>query len=137
MRTPGSTPLRCTRRARAAGSWGRRESNTDIVRLITRRQSAVARASWSSCCSSPPSRWGIILYKVWQFRRAARQSATFLDVFRKSSKFSEVQAVCRTLAESPLVGLFQSGYAELNSQLRQAAPADAAQAGGAPPDVQP
>jgi biopolymer transport protein TolQ len=39
-------------------------------------------------------------------------------VFRKSSKFSEVQAVCRTLADSPLVGLFQSGYTELNSQLR-------------------
>ena len=65
--------------------------------------------------------WGIILYKIWQFDRAERQTSTFLDVFRKSSKFSEVQAVCRTLAESPLVGLFQAGYAELNAQLRAAA----------------
>ena len=48
----------------------------------------------------------------------SRQSSTFLDIFRKSSKFSEVQAVCRTLSASPLVGLFQSGYTELNSQLR-------------------
>jgi biopolymer transport protein TolQ len=64
--------------------------------------------------------WGVILYKLWTFRRAARQSATFLDVFRKSSKFSEVHAVCKTLSESPLVGIFQSGYAELNTQLRQA-----------------
>jgi biopolymer transport protein TolQ len=63
--------------------------------------------------------WGVILYKLWTFRRAARQSATFLDVFRKSSKFSEVHAVCKTLSESPLVGIFQSGYAELNTQLRQ------------------
>ena len=39
-------------------------------------------------------------------------------MFRKSAKFSEVQAVCPTLAASPLVGLFQSGYAELNTQLR-------------------
>ena len=62
--------------------------------------------------------WGIILLKQWQFRRANRQSASFLDVFRRSSKFSEVQAVCRTLTESPLVGLFQAGYAELNAQLR-------------------
>lgn len=62
--------------------------------------------------------WGIILYKQWQFRRAERQSLAFLDVFRKSSKFSEVQAVCRTLAESPLVSLFQAGYAELTAQLR-------------------
>ncbi len=64
--------------------------------------------------------WGIILYKLWMFRRAALQSATFLDVFRKSSKFSEVHAVCKTLADSPLVGIFQSGYAELNTQLRLA-----------------
>ncbi len=44
----------------------------------------------------------------------------FLDVFRRSSKFSEVQAVCRSLEQSPLVGLFQAGYAELTAQLRQA-----------------
>jgi biopolymer transport protein TolQ len=66
--------------------------------------------------------WGVILYKLWTFRRADRQSATFLDVFRKSSKFSEVHAVCKTLADSPLVGIFQSGYAELNTQLRQQSP---------------
>jgi biopolymer transport protein TolQ len=44
-------------------------------------------------------------------------------VFRRSSKFSEVQAVCRSLEQSPLVGLFQSGYTELTGQLRQIAPA--------------
>lgn len=64
--------------------------------------------------------WAIILYKLWQFRRAEAHTASFLEVFRKSSKFSEVQAVCRSLAASPLVGLFQTGYAELSTQLRQA-----------------
>lgn len=68
--------------------------------------------------------WAIIFYKIWAFRRSARQTSSFLDVFRKSNKFSEVQAVCRSLGESPLVGLFQSGYAELTAQLRQAAPSD-------------
>jgi biopolymer transport protein TolQ len=62
--------------------------------------------------------WAIILFKLWTFNRAERQSAAFLEVFRRSSKFSEVQAVCKTLAESPLVGIFQAGYAELNTQLR-------------------
>ena len=70
--------------------------------------------------------WGIFLYKWWTFRRAAKQSAQFLEVFRRSNKFSEVQAVCRSLGDSPLVGLFQTGYAELTAQLRQAAPPDAA-----------
>jgi biopolymer transport protein TolQ len=70
--------------------------------------------------------WGVILYKLWSLGRAERQSAAFLDVFRKSSKFSEVQAVCKNLSDSPLVGIFQAGYAELNTQLRQAAPSASA-----------
>jgi biopolymer transport protein TolQ len=74
--------------------------------------------------------WGIVLYKAWTFRRADRQTAQFLDVFRTKNKFSEVQAVCRSLGESPLVGLFQAGYAELTAQLRQA---DAAAKASNPP----
>ncbi len=70
--------------------------------------------------------WAIILYKLWVFRRSERQSSSFLDVFRRSNKFSEVQAVCRSLGESPLVGLFQAGYAELTAQLRQSPPGGAA-----------
>jgi biopolymer transport protein TolQ len=99
-------------------------TNTDIVQLVL-------EGSWlslgvllillvfSALC------WGITLYKIAQYRRAMRQSTSFLDVFRKSSKFSEVQAVCPSLKASPLVGLFQAGYTELNSQLRQT-PADPA-----------
>jgi biopolymer transport protein TolQ len=63
--------------------------------------------------------WGIILYKLWQYRRAARNTRMFLQVFRKSTKFSEVQAICASVAASPLVGIFQAGYAELNMQLRR------------------
>jgi biopolymer transport protein TolQ len=69
--------------------------------------------------------WAVILYKVWMFRQAERQTGQFLDVFRRSNKFSEVQAVCKSLGDSPLVGLFQSGYAELTAQLRQTGTADA------------
>ena len=41
--------------------------------------------------------WGVILYKIWIYRRAERQSATFLNVFRKSTKFSEVQSICASV----------------------------------------
>ncbi len=64
--------------------------------------------------------WGVIVYKKLQFQKAARQTASFLDVFRRSSRFSEVNAVCGSLGASPLVGLFQAGYTELNAQLRVA-----------------
>jgi biopolymer transport protein TolQ len=64
--------------------------------------------------------WAVVFYKYQQLRRASKQTADFLDVFRKSNRFSEVQAVCANLSASPLVGLFLSGYSELNAQLRSA-----------------
>jgi biopolymer transport protein TolQ len=107
-----------------AGS-GQLNTHTDIVQLLV-------DATWTAkgvlvilLIFSAVS-WGITLYKMFAFRRAEGKTASFLAVFRKSSKFSEVQAVCPQLEDSPLVGLFQAGYAELNSQLRQApASADA------------
>src|SRR5688572_10897914 len=33
--------------------------------------------------------WAIILQKMWSYRAIRRQTVTFLDVFRRSSKFSE------------------------------------------------
>ena len=62
--------------------------------------------------------WAIILYKGLALHRARAQSETFLDIFRKSSKFSEVNAVCPQLKASPLVGVFQAGYFEVNQQVR-------------------
>ena len=62
--------------------------------------------------------WAIIIFKGIALRRAYAQSRTFLDVFRKSSKFSEVSSVCAQLSASPLVGVFQAGYHEVNQQVR-------------------
>jgi biopolymer transport protein TolQ len=62
--------------------------------------------------------WAIILSKWLAYRKVESQTSKFLEAFRKSSKFSEVQAVATTLAASPLVGVFQAGYAELNAQFR-------------------
>ena len=66
--------------------------------------------------------WAIVLHKLWFFHRLKSQTARFLDLFRRSSKFSDVQSVCRTFDDSPLSGIFQAGYAELNTQLRHHAP---------------
>jgi biopolymer transport protein TolQ len=66
--------------------------------------------------------WAIIIYKGIVLHRAQAQSQTFLDVFRKSNKFSEVNAICAQLKASPLVGMFQAGYLELNQQVRGGGP---------------
>jgi biopolymer transport protein TolQ len=100
-----------------------------VIQLIA-QSTAVSKAVLILLALMSVSSWAIILYKFWTFQRLERQSASFLEVFRRSNKFSEVQAVCKSLKESPLVGLFQSGYAELTAQLRQSQPALEAVGGG-------
>lgn len=64
--------------------------------------------------------WGIMLGKYFQMKRADHETATFLDRFRNSQRFSEVAQVAERLQGSPLVGLFEAGYAEIDSQVKMA-----------------
>jgi len=60
--------------------------------------------------------WAIIIYKGLVLHRAYTQSQTFLQIFRKSSKFSEVNSVCLQLKASPLVGSFRPGTSRSTSR---------------------
>jgi biopolymer transport protein TolQ len=102
-----------------AGDVAGNGSSTDIIALL-RDATPLSWAVLLILLLFSAASWGIIVHKRMQFRRAQRQTATFLDIFRKSSRFSEVHSVCGNLVASPLVGLFQAGYAELNTQLRAA-----------------
>ena len=94
--------------------------STDVVSLVA-RSGPIAKVVLAILVVFSVLSWAIVAYKTVEFRRGRRQTASFLEVFRRSSRFSEVQAVCRTLTASPLVGLFQAGYTELTSQMRPAA----------------
>ena len=107
-------------------------SSPTMVGLVA-RSSAISKVVLLILALFSVVSWSIILYKTWTFRRLERQTGSFLDVFRRSNKFSEVQAVCRSLGDSPLVGLFQAGYAELTAQLRQNTPEAGAGAAGSNP----
>jgi len=72
--------------------------------------------------------WAIIIYKGLALSRASAHSETFLEIFRKSNKFSDVNSVCVQLKASPLVGVFQAGYAEVNQQVRTGSSGDKAAA---------
>ena len=76
----------------------------DIVSLV-QRGSLISQIILAILVLFSAISWGVIFYKLWQYQRAQRQSASFLEIFRRSSKFSEVQAVCRTLAERGDPGL--------------------------------
>jgi biopolymer transport protein TolQ len=64
--------------------------------------------------------WAIMLGKFLQFRKIAAQTNAFLEVFRRSQRFSEVNAAAKNLTASPLVGIFQAGYVDLDSQIKAA-----------------
>lgn len=111
-----------------------RPSGSDIVSLVV-RSGPVAKFVLALLLVFSVVSWAIVLYKHLEFARARRQTSSFLDVFRRSTKFSEVQAVCRTLTQSPLVGLFGAGYAELNAQIRGQGQEARPAAGGARPTL--
>ena len=123
MRTLGSPFVALLMQAESGAVSG--GTDTSILGIIA-RSTPISKAVLLTLILMSVGSWAIILYKLWVFRRSEQQSNSFLDVFRRSSKFSEVQAVCRSLTESPLVGLFQSGYAEMTAQLRQTSPDDEA-----------
>ncbi len=76
--------------------------------------------------------WAIIFSKWMVLRRAESHSRAFLEIFRRSKKFSEVHSICNQLRSSPLVGMFMSGYNELGYQLR----AKGSTSGGPPPEAE-
>ena len=123
LRTPGTRLLALL--VQAPGGAAPEGSGISVVALLA-HSTIVAQVVLVILGLFSIVSWGIVLYKAWTFRRAEQQTKQFLEVFRRSNKFSEVQAVCRSLVEAPVVGLFQAGYAELTAQLRQSSgPADA------------
>jgi biopolymer transport protein TolQ len=73
--------------------------------------------------------WTVMIGKFVQLARSERHTKRFLDIFRRSRKFSEVNAATTRHVASPLVGLFQAGYVEIDAQVkarREEEPAGAA-----------
>ncbi len=70
--------------------------------------------------------WAVILGKVLMFRRVAHHNRRFLEVFRKSARFSEINNAAHHHAASPLVGVFQAGYVEIDAQVKTSRESQAA-----------
>lgn len=62
--------------------------------------------------------WAVMIARYLQFRRALSQTGSFLTVFRKSQRFSEVASQADRLQASPLVSLFRAGYIEIDAQVK-------------------
>ena len=64
--------------------------------------------------------WAVMIGKAVQLNKADKASEKFLEAFHRSQRFSEVNSMAGKLSASPLVGIFQAGYAEIDSQIKNA-----------------
>src|SRR5258706_472472 len=58
--------------------------------------------------------WGIIAERWRAFKRAQRESDTFLDRFKKGGGLATIQAQTVTLQASPLANLFRAAFREIS-----------------------
>ena len=56
-----------------------------------------------------------------RFRRAGKASRRFVGIFRRAKRLADVQAATGQAQQSPLVGLFKAGYAEIEAQIAHSA----------------
>ncbi|MBI2215194.1 MAG: MotA/TolQ/ExbB proton channel family protein [Acidobacteria bacterium] len=66
--------------------------------------------------------WATIIVVEFRFRRSFRASRSFLDTFRRGKKLSDVQTAADQNRQSALAGLFRAGFAEIDAQIKHAAP---------------
>ncbi len=57
--------------------------------------------------------WGIIFRKLLYLRRAARESASFLDAFWSSKRLDEIYQAAEQLPAAPLSQVFKTAYVEM------------------------
>jgi biopolymer transport protein TolQ len=62
--------------------------------------------------------WSVILGKWRELGTARRVSDRFLKVFREAARLNEAAASAPKHRSSPLAGMFQAGYTELEAQIR-------------------
>jgi len=65
--------------------------------------------------------WAIIIAKAVSTNKARRQSAELLQVFKHSTRLSDLYASSSALSESPLAAIYLAAHEEVNAQASHAA----------------
>jgi biopolymer transport protein TolQ len=106
-------------------------SETDLLKLVL-SSSPLAKAVLVLLLFFSVVSWAIIYKKFAVMKKVRRDSETFIRMFRKSKRFSEISTACESLRNNPLVEVFLAGFEELESQLMGAPKAPSGPASSAP-----
>jgi biopolymer transport protein TolQ len=88
---------------------------TDLIEIVT-RSTPVNQVVLAVLVIFSVASWAVTLAKYLSYQKSSRDSLIFLSAFRLG--FTEAQAACGLAKSSPLVGIFQAGYAEMSAQFR-------------------
>src|SRR5947199_3539939 len=88
----------------------------EIIDLV-RETGLVAQAVLLGLLAFSLVSWAIILSKWSLLKRARVQSGRFLRAFRRAQRLQDIASVSEQFRPSPLVGVFQSGFKELERQV--------------------
>jgi biopolymer transport protein TolQ len=88
----------------------------DIIDLV-RETGAVAQVVLLVLLAFSLISWAIILSRWSMLKRARVQSGRFLRAFRRAQRLQDMNSVSEQFRPSPLVGVFQSGFKELERQV--------------------
>ena len=61
--------------------------------------------------------WAVIIFKLTEYSKAKKNSLKFVDYFRKSKNFSDINKFASLHRNNPLSEIFKSGYRELSLKL--------------------
>ena len=61
--------------------------------------------------------WAIIVFKLTEYKKAKKNSRKFVNFFRKTKNFSDINKYAAAFQNNPLAEIFKYGYKELSLQL--------------------
>ncbi len=61
--------------------------------------------------------WAVIIFKLFEYKKAKKNSAKFINYFRKTKNFSDIHKFSQLLKNNPLAKIFKYGYKEISIQM--------------------
>ncbi len=61
--------------------------------------------------------WAVIIFKLFEYKKAKKNSAKFINYFRKTKNFSDINKFSQSLKNNTLAKIFKHGYRELSLQM--------------------
>ena len=61
--------------------------------------------------------WAIIIFKLFEYRKARKNSTKFIEFFRRTKNFSEIHKFAGMVKSNPLARVFKMGYKEISLQM--------------------